>query len=73
MAFKRTLPFNETEAVEALIPYMKRSLWCTDAAVVTQEEARGLVALDAAGWKGAGNAVDAAEPGSPGHVLWNVV
>jgi leucyl-tRNA synthetase len=66
-AFKRTLPFSETEILETLLPYLKRSCGFVEAEVWTVEDAKSKI-----GEVGFTQAIiEQAEPGTPGFVFWN--
>lgn len=61
------LPFSEKEAMEIILPYMKRQLGFTECEVVLVD--------DATGKEGPGyvpSIIENAEPGTPGFVFWNL-
>lgn len=67
MALDRTLPFNERESLDTILPYLKRNLGFFEAEVTTVEDAKGK--------EGPGfvpSIIEAAEPGSPGFIFWNL-
>ena len=63
----RTLPFDETEALTVLLPYLKKNLGFAEAEIMTVDEAKG---KEGPGFIQAN--IDSAEPGSPGFVFWNL-
>jgi len=66
-AFKRTLPFSETEVLHELIPYIKKNMALVDVDVWTVDEA--LKQTDTSFSK---ILIELAEPGSPGIEFRNV-
>ncbi|EGN94714.1 hypothetical protein SERLA73DRAFT_96086 [Serpula lacrymans var. lacrymans S7.3] len=67
-AFRRTLPFSETEILSEFLPYLKKSLGLVDAEVLSVEEAR-----THEGEPGFTRSImDSSEPGSPAFEYRNV-
>ncbi|KAG9013714.1 cytosolic leucyl tRNA synthetase [Tulasnella sp. JGI-2019a] len=67
MALERTLPFNEKETLEIILPYLKRNLGFAEGDIMLVEDAQGK--------EGPGflpSIITTAEPGSPGFIFWNV-
>jgi leucyl-tRNA synthetase len=71
-AFGRTLPFNELDAIKLMIPHIKSQLKYEQVDVVSIEEAKVHIAAngESAGW--ATDKVEAAEPGNPAVVFYNL-
>jgi leucyl-tRNA synthetase len=63
-AFKRSLPFSETQVLSEILSYLKRTLGLVDAEVLSVEEARQK------GYNS--NIIDTSEPGSPAFEYRNV-
>ncbi|KZP30034.1 leucyl-tRNA synthetase [Athelia psychrophila] len=67
VAFRRTLPFSETEVLEEILPYLKKSLGLVDAEILSVAEAKTK--------EGPGYThliIDTSEPGSPAFEYRNV-
>ncbi|KAG8939085.1 cytosolic leucyl tRNA synthetase [Tulasnella sp. 419] len=71
-ALNRTLPFNETEALNIIFPYLQRNLNFAEGEVLSVEEARSRIAADPKAPGYTESTIESAEPGSPGFVFWNV-
>ena len=71
-----TASFDESTVVALIAPYIETTLNILGGAeVISQDTAREGVAAakEGEGWKGAGNIVESAEPGSPGVHFWSKV
>ncbi|KAF6749592.1 leucine-tRNA ligase [Ephemerocybe angulata] len=67
-AFRRTLPFSESQVLQELLPYLKKSLNLVDAEVLSVEEAK-----QHEGEPGfTKSIIEASEPGSPAFEYRNV-
>ncbi|KAH7909984.1 hypothetical protein BJ138DRAFT_1127238 [Hygrophoropsis aurantiaca] len=66
-AFRRTLPFSESQVLAQLLPYLKKSLNLVDAEVFSVEEA-----LQKEGPGFAQTIIESSEPGSPAFEYRNV-
>lgn len=66
-AFKRTLPFSETEILLEILPYLKKTLNLVDAEIMTVEEA-----LSKEGPGFTKMIIELSEPGSPAFEYRNV-
>ncbi|KAG6864507.1 hypothetical protein C0991_009022 [Blastosporella zonata] len=67
-AFRRTLPFSESQVLCEILPYLKKSLGLVDAEVLSVEEARQREGE--AGFSK--NIIDTSEPGTPAFEYRNV-
>lgn len=68
VALRRTLPFSETDVLNELLPYLKRTLVLVDAEVLAVSDARKRVGE--AGFTT--SIIDASEPGVPAFEYYNV-
>jgi len=66
-ALNRTLPFSEKEALDIILPYLKRNLGFAEGEVMFVDDAKG---KEGPGFIPA--IIDAAEPGTPGFIFWNI-
>lgn len=67
VAFRRALPFSESQVLTEILPYLKKSLGLVDAEVLSVEDARTK--------EGPGftlSIIDTSEPGSPAFEYRNV-
>lgn len=69
-AFKRTLPFVETDVLREVLPYLKRTLNLVDVQVLSVEEALAHVEAGKTGYNRM--IVESSEPGSPAFEFRNV-
>ncbi|KAG8986294.1 cytosolic leucyl tRNA synthetase [Tulasnella sp. 427] len=67
VALNRTLPFSEKEALEIILPYLKRNLGFREGEVVLADDAKG---KEGPGYIPA--IIETAEPGTPAFIFWNV-
>lgn len=67
VALNRTLPFSEKEALEIILPYLKRNLGFVEGEVVLADDVKG---KEGPGYIPA--IIETAEPGSPAFIFWNV-
>ena len=67
-AFRRTLPFSESQVLIEIVPYLKKTLGLVDAEVMSVEEAR-----KREGEPGITKSIiDTSEPGAPAFEYRNV-
>lgn len=67
-AFRRTLPFSESQVLQEILPYLKKSLGLVEAEVLSVDEAR-----KKEGQPGyTKNIIDTSEPGNPAFEYRNV-
>jgi len=66
-ALNRTLPFNEKEALEIILPYIQRNLNFTEGEVMLADDAKG---KEGPGFNAL--TIESAEPGTPAFLFWNV-
>jgi leucyl-tRNA synthetase len=67
-AFRRTLPFSESDVLSEILPYLKKSLNLVNAEVLSVDEAR-----TKEGEPGfTKNIIDSSEPGNPAFEYRNV-
>ena len=69
-AFKRKLPFVETDVLREVLPYLKRTLNLVDVEVLSVEEALAQVEAGKAGYSRM--IAESSEPGSPAFEFRNV-
>ncbi|KAJ3575430.1 hypothetical protein NP233_g1086 [Leucocoprinus birnbaumii] len=69
-AFNRTLPFNETNVLRELAPYLKKSLGLVDVEIMSVEEAVQRAQGGETGFTKA--LIESSEPGAPGFEYRNV-
>lgn len=70
-AFKRTLPFVETDVLREVLPYLKRTLTLVDVEVLSVEEALAHVEAGTTGYSRM--IIESSEPGSPAFEFRNVL
>ncbi|KAI0299066.1 leucine-tRNA ligase [Multifurca ochricompacta] len=66
-AFKRTLPFVETDVLREILPYLKRTLTLVDVEVLSVEEALAYAEAGKPGYSR--TLIESSEPGSPAFEL----
>ena len=69
-AFKRKLPFVETDVLREVLPYLKRTLTLVDVEVLSVEEALAHAQESKAGYSR--SIIESSEPGSPAFEFRNV-
>ncbi|KAH9990344.1 leucyl-tRNA synthetase [Russula vinacea] len=69
-AFKRKLPFVETDVLREVLPYLKRTLTLVDVEVLSAEEALEHAVAGKAGYSR--SIIESSEPGSPAFEFRNV-
>ncbi|KAH9952817.1 hypothetical protein BC827DRAFT_1147404 [Russula dissimulans] len=69
-AFKRKLPFVETDVLREVLPYLKRTLNLVDVEVLSVEEALAHAEARKAGYNR--QTIESSEPGSPAFEFRNV-
>lgn len=70
-AFKRTLPFVETDALREVLPYLKRTLTLVDVEVLSVAEALAHVEAGKTGYSRM--IIESSEPGSPAFEFRNIL
>ena len=66
-AFRRALPFSETQVLQEFLPYLKRSLNLVDAEVLLVDDAR-----NKSGHGFTLSIIESSEPGNPAFEYYNV-